>query len=192
MPVTLLCPLSARLQSDMTFGAPETAWSWWSTTSRSSSKSSAAICAATASRSSTASTGPEGLAAALDQPEPPQVIVLDVMLPGHGRPGGLPPPAAGARDGADHPAHRARPRRPTASAAWASAPTTTSSSRSAPASWSRGSRRSCAACGSIPQPPADGRLRGGEVELDADQPRAAGCAASRPRSRPKSSTCCTT
>jgi CheY-like chemotaxis protein len=30
----------------------------------------------------TASTGPEGLAAALDQDQPPEVIVLDVMLPG--------------------------------------------------------------------------------------------------------------
>jgi DNA-binding response OmpR family regulator len=29
-----------------------------------------------------ASTGPEGLAAALDQAQPPQIIVLDVMLPG--------------------------------------------------------------------------------------------------------------
>ena len=55
-------------------------WLW--TTSRSSSKWWGATCGATGSRSARPGTGPEGLAAALDLQNPPHAIVLDVMLPG--------------------------------------------------------------------------------------------------------------
>ena len=110
-----------------------------STTSRWSGRSSPRTCSATAcgsTRRPTARARWRGWPA-----HRPDLVVLDIMLPGHRRPDD-PAPAAGRgrdpRDPADGPRRRGRP----GARAWSSAPTTTSSSRSRPASW----RRGCAPC----------------------------------------------
>ena len=99
----------------------------------------------------------------------PDLLVLDLMLPGHGRARGLPGDPAHLDHPGDH-ADRARARSPIGWSASSTAPTTTSSSRSARASW----RCGWAGCwNAAAEPVADGQpaatlVTSADGELSAD------------------------
>ena len=148
-----------------------------STTSRRSPRSWPATWSAPATRRDAPPTGPRRSAAAEQRPD---LVVLDLMLPGldglevmrrlRERRRGEPDRG----DPADRQGRGVRPRRRAAAAA----PTTTSSSRSRRPSWSRGSTRCCGA--STPAPDARGAADR-STALGSTRPRA-GCSSTARRS----------
>ena len=124
----------------------------------------------------------------------PTLVVLDVAMPGHGRPRGLPPAARQGPRAADADADRARRASRIACAGSRPAPTTTWSSRSRSRSWSRACARCCAAArrrrARSRSPTSRSTCRrtrarrgGGSIELTAREADAAGAAAAQPAPR---------
>ena len=156
-----------------------------STTSRRSARSSRAYLRARGLRDARGrATAPRALEAVAERA--PDLIVLDLMLPGHRRPRGDAARARAPDRERDHPADRqgrgVRPRR----SACGSAPTTTWSSRSRPPSWSRASTPSCGASTPSPssEPPLALRRARDRPGRAPRAPRRRGGRADRARVRP--------